>query len=358
VDICAQRLVNQHLVTQKLVKGSDVVRLLGAVQAQDYLGAQWALSQRTRGATAAEIETEIDEGGILRTHVLRPTWHFVAPEDIRWMLALTAPRVKGILAHYDRVLEIDKAELRRSHRVLAKALAGGTHLTRTELAAALARARIRVDDGQRLARLVMHAELDGLICNGPRRGKQFTYALLDERVPPARAVRRDEALHDLAARYFTTRGPATTHDFAWWSGLGMTDARSAIHAAESSLQHEVIGERSYWFPPPRAGRLKSPLVRLLSNYDEYFIGHKDRGSIHSRLRASGIAKIPGALSGHVVTIDGQVVGLWERALSASSGVVVLKPLVSITGAGKAIAREVDRFADFLGVPVHLRTVRS
>ena len=360
LNVCAQRLVNQHLVTQKLQSGSDVVRLLGAVQAQDYLGAKWALSQRTRGATDATIEKEISDGAILRTHVLRPTWHFVAPADIRWMLALTAPRVKAILAHYDRSLEIDATVLRRSRAVLTRVLAGDNYLTRSELAAAFAKAGVKADGagGQRLARLVMHAELDALICSGPRREKQFTYALLDERAPPVRAMQRDDALRELAARYFATHGPATSDDFAWWSGLTKADATNAVNATEASLEHEVIGGRSYWFPRARAAKLESPLVRLLSNYDEYFIGHKDRSAIHAKLRAAGVTAIPTALSGHVLTIDGQIVGGWDRILGAKSVTVRLKPLIALVRtAQSAIKTEIDRFADFLGIPVQLQTVK-
>jgi uncharacterized protein YcaQ len=203
---------------------------------------------------------------------------------------------------------------------------------------------------------VMHAELDGLICSGPRRGKEFTYALLDERVAPVREVHRDEALRDLATRYFTTRGPATVHDFAWWSGLTMADARKAVAAAESSLEHEVIAERSYWFRAARVGKLKSPLVRLLSNYDEYFIGHKDRSAIHVHLRAAGVTAIPSALYGHVLTIDGQIVGGWDRIPGAKSMTVRLKPLTPLsTTAHRAIAREAKSFAKFLGLPVELQT---
>jgi hypothetical protein len=356
LNVCAQRLVNQHLVTPKLQSGSDVVRLLGALQAQDYLGAKWALSQRTRGATDATIEKEISDGAILRTHVLRPTWHFVAPADIRWMLALTAPRVKAILAHHDRTLEIDATVLRRSRAVLTKVLAGGNYLTRSELAAAFAKAGVKADGagGQRLARLVMHAELDALICSGPRREKQFTYALLDERAPPARAMQRDDALRELAARYFATHGPATSDDFAWWSGLTKADATNAVNATEASLEHEVIGGRSFWFPRARAAKLESPLVRLLSNYDEYFIGHKDRSAMHVHLRASGVTKIPTALFGHLLTIDGQVVGVWERTSTAKSATIRLRPLTSFNRTARsAIATQVTRFADFLGMPVRL-----
>src|SRR2546427_13171096 len=144
LDICGQRLVNQHLTRQNLERASEIVQLRGAVQAQDYSAAKWGIAQRTRSATDTEVEKEISHGSILRTHVLRPTWHFVAPADIRWMLALTAPRVKALLAFYDRKLELDDAAFRRSHTVLTRALRDGNQLTRAELAQALRRARVGV----------------------------------------------------------------------------------------------------------------------------------------------------------------------------------------------------------------------
>src|SRR5213082_2974352 len=163
IDPCTQRLATQHLIEPKLKRASDVVSLLGAVQAQDYAMSKWALGQRIRGGTHAAVESEIDSGAILRTHVLRPTWHYVAPADIRWMLALTGPRVKAILAHYDRQLGVDASVIREAQKVMAKALRNDTHLTRAELAEVMKKAGIRTDGTERLARLVMHAELDGLI---------------------------------------------------------------------------------------------------------------------------------------------------------------------------------------------------
>lgn len=349
LDICARRVVNQRLVRPMLGKASDVVATLGAAQAQDYFGGKWGLAQRTRGVTEADVETELSAGRILRTHVLRPTWHFVAPEDIRWMLALTGPRIRMVLAHYDRTLGIDAAVLRRSKVVLSRALKNGHHLTRAELAAELAKAGVRVDGTQRLARIVMHAELDALICSGARRGKQFTYALLDERVPPSREMERDAAMHELACRYFTTRGPATEADFAWWSGLTKGDAVRAARSAESSLDSAVVGKSRYWFPRARAPRLKSPLVRLLSTYDEYFIGLRDRSAMHGRLSSARDLERVGFPSMNLVTIDGQAVGEWTRTVKPKSGTIAVKLYVALSAKEReGIAREVQRLAAFSG----------
>jgi hypothetical protein len=353
LDICRQRLENQHLIGQRLEKPSEVVALLGAVQAQDYSGAKWAVAQRTLGATDTDVEKEIGEGAILRTHVLRPTWHFVTPADIRWMLALTAPRVKAILSYYDRTLGIDEKELRRSRAVFIKSLRDGKQLTRSELSQALTRARIRTDDGQRLARLVMHAELDGLICSGERRGKQFTYALLDERAPAARVPERDPSLGELATRYFTTHGPATSDDFAWWSGLTKTDAKRGIEIAGSKLEHRSIGGRRYSFPPTtRVVKERSPIARLLPPFDEYFVGLKDRTAMEARLRSANAKAKVGLPSGAPLLIDGQVLGVWKRTLKLKSVAVEVEPLLHLgKREQRAVGHEIEKYGAFVGLPV-------
>ena len=353
VDVCGQRLANQHLATQTLEKASDIVALLGAVQAQDYSGAKWGVAQRTLGTTDAAVEKELSDGAILRTHVLRPTWHFVTPADIRWMLALTAPRVKAILSYYDRTLGVDDKELRRSRAVFIKALRDGKQLTRSELSQALTSARIRTDDGQRLARLVMHAELDGLICSGERRGKQFTYALLDERVPAVKVMERDAALGELATRYFTTRGPATIHDFAWWSGLTKTDAKRGVEIAVSKLGRVIIDAREYWLPPTmRSTKAKSPVVRLLPAFDEYFIGLRDRTAIEVKLESARVKTKVDFLGSYPLIVDGQIIGRWKRTIKGKSVIVKIKPLVPLDEREiDRIAHEVDRFAAFLESPV-------
>jgi Winged helix DNA-binding domain len=354
LDICGQRLANQHLSRQTVDKPSEIVRLFGAVQAQDYSTAKWGVAQRTRNATDAMVEKELDEGVILRTHVLRPTWHFVVAADIRWMLALTAPRVNAVLASYDRTLEIDAAVLRRSRTVLTKALQGGKHLTRAELSQVMQSAGIRTEGTQRLARIVMHAELDGLICSGPRRGKQSTYGLLEERAPRANVLKGDAALCELAKRYFNTRGPATVHDFAWWSGLTKSDAKRGVQAAGSELEHEVIEGRGYWFPKPARSQRKSPVAHLLPNYDEYFIGLKDRSAMQSVLRASGWDGSVSFLGGHILTINGQIVGGWTRVLKGETTIVDLRLLTTLgDDERRAIAEEVRRLRAFLGMPVEL-----
>jgi hypothetical protein len=356
VDVVRERLANQFLTTRGFERPSEVVRALGAVQAQDYAGAKWALSQRARDATDAAIERELIAGAILRTHVLRPTWHFVAPEDIRWMLALTGPRVSAAMASYNRQLELTPAVFKRSNAALTKALRDGKHLTRAELRGYLERARIGTISGQRLGHLMMQAELEAVVCSGARRGKQFTYALLEERVPPAAPRERDEALLELTRRYFRARGPADAHDFAWWSGLRMADVKRGVQLAGRELEQVTLKERTFWFmpraePAPKA----SPTAHLLPNYDEYFIGFKDRSAIGQRLGDRRLVTIGDVLFVHIAFVDGQIVGGWNRAFTKTGVVVNLRLLTPLTKAEqKRVATAVRKFGEFLSAPVELR----
>lgn len=354
--IANQRLVNQHLVKPTLEKASEVVALLGAVQAQDYGAAKWGLAQRTVGASDAEVDEEIASGAIVRTHILRPTWHFVAPADIRWMLALTGPRVHAANAYYYRTLELDAPIFRKSRTVLIKALRDGQQQTRAELGSALETAGISMKDPRRLSATMMSAELDALICSGARRGKEFTYALLEERVPRAKTLDRDEALYELAKRYFSTRGPATADDFAWWSGLTKADSKRAAESAGSELDHAIIDGRSHWSSAaPRVAKWRTPIAHLLPNYDEFFIGFRDRSAFAERLRAAGIEARTDALSGHILAINGQIVGGWGRTFRGRSAVIQLKQLQTLTAVeNRAVGAAAKRFSEFLGVPAQIQ----
>lgn len=305
------------------------------MQAQDYAGAKWAIGMRLPGSTDADIEAAFNRGAILRTHVLRPTWHFVAPADLRWLLALTAPRIHAANARMYRQLALDTTTFRRSHRAIVQALRGGQHLARAELRAVLEQHGIATGL-ERMAYLLMREELDAVICSGPRRGKQFTYALLDERVRPTKGMRREDALAQLALRFFRSRGPATAQDLAKWSGLTLADAKQGLEAIRSKLPDAG---------PVRAGR---PAVHLLSVYDEYFSSYRDGSAIISAghaLRRSG----SGESGLYVVAIDGVVVGRWSRAFGGGSVTVTRKLFRRVTAAERqALDAAVDRFKTFVG----------
>jgi hypothetical protein len=342
-EVVRRRLQGTFLSSPTDRTPAEIVQTLGAIQSQDYSGAKWALGQRTTRATDAEIERAFDEGQLLRTHVLRPTWHFVAPSDIRWMLELTGPRVKALMASYDRKLGLDARLFTRTNDIIAKSLEGGKSLTRQELARILERKKIDVSPSQRLGHLMMRAELDGLICSGPRRGKLQTYALIEERAPKAPRLDRDEALLELATRYFTTRGPATVHDFSWWSGLTVGVARRGAELASELLENVSVDGRTMWFSGDAAPKAKST-AHLLPNYDEYFISLKDRSAFGERLGHSQIVTGGNALIAHVVAIDGQLVGGWKRVRDT----VELDLQIALTDAERRrLGATVKRYVDFL-----------
>src|SRR5712692_2713604 len=279
MGITARRLRAQRLTGKPVASPVDVVRWLGAVQSQDFAGAKWAIAQRSRAATDAALDRLFDRGAILRTHVMRPTWHFVVPEDVRWLLELTAPRVRGGLASRYRELEIDDSVAARAGAAFAAELAGGRHLTRPELGHALSGAGIS-PEGQRLPHLLLRAELDQLIVSGPRRGKEFTYALLEERAPKVPAMDRSEALAELTRRYFRSHGPAQIQDFTWWSGLTAAEARIGIELAGAALGHRVIEGKDYWYEAAAAAMHGTARVaHLLPNFDEYTVGYRDRSAL-------------------------------------------------------------------------------
>jgi len=275
--ITRQRLWNQHIAGPQLAAPTDVVHWLGAVQSQDYANAKWSVGQRVTHGADSVVEHAFASGQILRTHVLRPTWHFVTPTDIRWMLALTAPRVQALNAYMYRKLELDEAVFQRGHTLFMEALEGGKQLTRLELAKTLAQAGI-VAEKMRLAYIVMHAELEGVICSGAVRGKQHTYALLEERVPPAKRLNHDEALAELALRFFTSHGPATIRDYVTWSGLSVADAKAGHHLVEQHLAHITVADQTLWFSATMpTAQLGPPAAYLLPEYDECVLTYKSIG---------------------------------------------------------------------------------
>ena len=347
VDVARRRLRNQFLVTTRFRDPADVVRALGAVQAQEYAQAKWALALRARGLTDANVEASLVAGDIVRTHVLRPTWHFVAPEDLRWMLMLTAPRVAQSANFNRRFHGLERAEFNRFNAELERELRGGRHRTRADLCAALTRAGHTRLEGGRVWHLFMQAELDGVVCSGARKGKQLTYALLDERVPPAPALQRDEALAELSRRYFATRGPATTQDFAWWSGLTVSDARRGAEAAAPAVRPEVIDGVTYYAGRESRARTPRAIAHLLPSYDEFFIGYRNRDAIAGRLRSAAKRVAVSGLLGQGVFVDGQLVGAWRFAKGKHPATVTLH-LPLKPAERRLVDAEVARLATFLG----------
>jgi Winged helix DNA-binding domain len=333
-----------------------LVAWLGAVQSQDYPGAKWGLGQRIKGATDIALDKAFNEGRILRTHVMRPTWHFVTPADIRWMLQLTAPRINAGSASYYRKNELDDDVFKKSRVLLERLLRDGRSLTRGDIRTALRKAGIECSP-MRLGLLMMRLELDAIVCSGPLRGKQFTYALLEERAPAAKLLTRDEGLALLTARYFASHGPATIRDFVWWSGLTVRDAKAGIAMVSPALSSESIDGITYWFRPSRVPPEPKPApIHLLPAYDEYLIAYKDRDVAVDDVRAKAGTFDPYA---YFLMIDGRLRGTWRRTIGAKSATITVRPFRPLTRQEqRALIAEADRYGRFINVEVAVSVVTS
>jgi hypothetical protein len=351
-DLLRRRLNNQRVTGNRLSKPQDVVSWLTAVQAQDYPAAQWALGQRMKSGSGQAVDDALATGDILRTHVMRPTWHFVAPADIRWLLALTGPRVNTICASYYRKFELDDRALAKSRAALISAMEGGHRLTRSAVRAALEKARVvrPGDDPLRVIFLLLRAELDAVICSGPRVGRQFTYALLDERAPRGRILQRDEAASELARRFFVSHGPATIKDFMWWSGLTAADARSGHAAITSELIEDMVDGARYWSPRrPKTNSDPPGTAYLLAAYDEGLLPYRD-----NRTELAVYAPQLARDNGHAIVIDGRVVGTWKRGAGSNGITIEARPFETFTKRQmNAIGEAAERYARFLGMKVEV-----
>jgi hypothetical protein len=314
------------------------------VQSQEFAGSAWAVGQRCTGVDDTGFRGAFDAGRILRTHVLRPTWHLVVPADLRWMLALTAPRVHAANATYYRRSELDAPTLTRGADLICRSLAGGRQLTRTELRDVLSAGGVEPGDALRLGLIVMWCELEALICSGAMRGKQHTYALVDERIPPALGLAGDEAFGELARRYFASHGPAQIADFAWWSGLTVTEAGRAADIAGSGAPESSSGS------VPGT----SPTVHLLPNFDEYVVAYQDRSALFATADLARELAGMGVLSSAPVLYRGQLAGHWQRSAARGRVVLTVKLRRELGPAGqRALSAAATRYGRFLALPVEL-----
>lgn len=341
------RLTQQQLLHSSFTDPASLVAWMGAVQAQDYAMSKWAVGMRLKNATDITIEDALVKGTILRTHILRPTWHFVAAADIRWMLQLSAPRVHAYIGHYYRKLGLDKKLFNRSNKVLEKILQGKQYLTRTEIAAAWEKAKIDTGD-LRLNHLLIYAELEGLICSGPIRGKHITYALLEERVPAAKQFSREESMYELALRYYQSHGPASLKDFAWWSGLSLTDVRQAIASAGNKLLSQKTDTETYYYPDTLQQGSAVTSTLLLPNFDEYVVAYADK-SLYTGKEAERLLRSGNPLFSNTVVVNGQVAGIWKRSVKTKTIEVSVETGIDLPAAREKQLREAIRtFKNFYG----------
>ncbi|HEX9986005.1 MAG TPA: winged helix DNA-binding domain-containing protein [Thermoanaerobaculia bacterium] len=346
----ARSIAQRRLHSQLLAAGGDspheVVAHLGAVQAQDYLGALWAVGARTRKPVLeGDVERALAERTIVRCWPMRGTLHFVAAEDARWMLDLLAPRVLARhRARLERDFELDPATLRRCRKLVERALRGGKARTRPELYALFEDAGIATAASRGLHILFTLAH-ERVVCFGARRGKQPTFVLFDEWLPSAPSKTREEALEEVARRYFNGHGPATVADFVWWSGLTVKEANEAI--ALSSLTEEVIDGQTLWSGRASAGKPKER-VHLLPPFDEYTVAYKDRSAVLDAAFARNV-NAGGGMINAIVVVDGIVAGNWKRTLKGRSVEIAVAPFRELSAREtKAIEQEAERFSRFLG----------
>ena len=348
MDIGRTRLANQHISRPAFTDAADVVRWLGAVQAQDYLGALWALGLRCKRATEASVEDAVAQRAIVRTWPMRGTLHFVAAEDARWMLPLLTPRVITSAGSRHRQLELDNAVFARSARVAERAMEGGKCVRRDALYAIWNEAGIATHDSRGLHILGYLAQT-GLICFGPRAGKQHTVTLLDEWLPAAPALTRAEALGALARRYYASHGPATVHDFAWWSGLTVTDARAGLESVAGELERVDKDGRAFWHSRTSISRSGAGVAYLLPAWDEYTVAYRDRTDVLDPKYAARVNAGGGVLK-PVIVVGGEMVGSWQRTIA--KGRAVIKPTLfkRLDRAGwDAIEKTAINYGRFLGL---------
>jgi len=310
-EISNIRLQNQQIASGKFKNVQDLVHWMGAMQAQDFSMVNWALGVRIPNATEQTIAEAYRRGEIIRTHLLRPTWHIVSSTDIYWILGLTAPHIKRLLRSRHRDLELSESTINKSKSVLEKLLVGGKHLTREEIMLQLRNAGISTE-GQRASHLMMICELDGILCSGKPNGKIQTYTLLEEWVPKTSSFNRESALAELAKRYFTSHGPATIQDFIWWSGLPVKDAKNGLEIIQADFISEKIEEQIYWhsgsFPD---SDYQGGKAYLIAAYDEFIISYRDRSASllvddHKKAISENGFFRP------IVVVDGKVCGTWKH----------------------------------------------
>lgn len=350
-DIANLRLTSQQIVSSELKSPKETVNRMGAIQAQDFNMAKWAIGLRLNNATEESIDDAINSGEIIRTHVLRPTWHFVAAENIYWMIELTAPRLKASMRGRLRQLELTEKVLKKSNKIIEQFLRNGKHATRKELVDELDKRKIATNEN-RASHILLNAELDKIICSGKMKGKQTTYALLHERVPKPKPLLKEEALKKLAFKYFESHCPATLHDFAWWSGLSVTDVKQALEIIKEDFIAEKINSELYWFPNSFSIPKKfEQSIFLLPAFDEFLISYKDRTAAIIK-EHQGKAFSNNGIFRPTIAVNGQVAGLWKREIKKDTLIIETDFFDKKNKVSKSDLKKAgDRIATFLNLKI-------
>lgn len=345
-DIARIRLSNHNLAGRRSMSAGELAGWMGAIQAQDYNMVRWAFAIRMPGSAYETVNKAIDDGEIIRTHLLRPTWHFVSSSDLTWMLDLTAPRIKPSLKYRQIFLGLDQSTLERTNAIIASALRG-RNLTREEIVMILKENGIDVDNN-RASHILLWAELSGIICSGRQSGRKPAYALISERVPAGKSLSMEESLGLLAVKYFSSHGPATLKDFAWWSGLSASLVKKAVEIAGDRLSHFNVKGLSYMTgqAPDAAGKGRTAL--LLPAFDEFLIGYSDRSAVMTKVHHKKAISNNGVFR-PVVVINGQVNGLWKPVLKKETVTIEASLFGSAAGnIRSAIEDAAEEYGNFTG----------
>ncbi len=354
-DIARQRLAHHRLTRPDLATPAEVVRWFGATQAQEYAWSLYAIGLRMPDAaetTERAVEQAIADRTIVRTWPMRGTIHFTPAEDAQWMLKLLARRTNRKAASIYRRAGLTDDTFARAGDTLKQALRGGKVAPRKQLYTALEAAGIATSGEQRGLHLLGYWAREGLICLGPRQGKQPTFTLLDEWVPHARQLDGDEALATLTRRYVASHGPATDYDFAWWSGLTLTEARRGLHLVAGDLAQETVAGLTYWASATAVSAPQPPSQRayLLPPYDEFTVAYKDR----SAALDPAFPNDPFTILGPVIVVDGRLVGTWKRTLSKEAVAVSLRRFAPLDATQQAaVEQAATRYGRFLSLPVEI-----
>jgi len=346
-----RRMESQRIIGERCETPEEAVRALGALQAQDYHQAVWAVGLRTRSATIADIERAFAGRKIVLTWPMRGTLHAVPAEDVKWMLRLLTPRVLDRSKGRKAQLGLDDGVVALCARLIEDVLKDRKRISRPELMGLLENAGIDTGNQRGYYVLWLLAQ-SGLICLGPMEGKQQTFVLLDEWVPDSPELPKDEALARLALRYFGGHGPATVRDFAWWTGLSMKDAGLGLELAKDQLHCEKNGGREFWMSRSAAQAAEPmPHAALLPGFDEFFLGYKDREDVLDPKYVESVIPGKNGIFQPIVVKDGRVAGTWKRTVSKRGVEIHVHPFEKDGLAENDVSAEIRRYSAFAGLPV-------
>lgn len=343
------RLEQQYITRPFTGSAPELARHLCAIQAQDYAAAKWAFGLRKPGFTDEMADAEFAKKSLIRAYSLRSTIHIMHPDDVRWMISLARDRYIPANAALHRKDGLDEKTFAKSNAIIRQALAEEAELTRDELKALLEKKKIDCTQ-QRLNHILYRAGMEGILCFGKRRGKAFTYALLDDYVPPAKTFPQEEALAMLALRFVTGHGPATAQDLSWWSGYPLTACKAAFLSQKNTLHKETIGEQEYWMHTNVRESKPDTSVKLLSGFDEYYMGFKDKSLLLDKEFSTHMSP-PNGLLPYIILVNGKVAGTWRREIKKTSVGITYQPFRPLTTAQQKSMKTAEKtFCKFLGLP--------